>query len=135
MGLRIKFSIRAVLLLIAVIAISLAFQMRVIRRHNEAAQRLLDRGGQFDFTPITLGHWATRSIPRVEQIAFFGPRVNDEAINDIVDVASTFGSKRISLVETLVTPQGVRELKMRLTNADFRVITPGLDSPRVTPRL
>ena len=134
MGLRIKFSIRTVLLLITLVAVFLAFQTRAIRQHNEAAARLRESGGQFDFEPITFKRWITGTIPAIEELKFFGPTVDDDVIDDIVDVASTFGSRRVSLIETLITPQGERELKTRLPKTQFQIVTLGVDSPRVIPR-
>ena len=129
-----KFSIRAVLWLMTIVALFLAFETRAIRQHNEAAARLRDRGGQFEFAPMTLIHWMTRTTPRIEELKFFGPQVDDEAVNDIVQVANRFASKRISLIETLVSPSGERELKMRLPDVQFQIVTLGIGSPMMRMR-
>ena len=133
MGLRIKFSIRAVLLLITVVAILLALQLRAIHWHNEAAERLLQQGGQFDFTPIQVTHWLSGTRPKIDELKFFGPTVSDAAIDDIVDVATTFHADRISLIETLVSAEGELRLRSDLPDVQIRVITMGMDMPMTTP--
>ena len=131
MGLRIKFSIRAVLILVTLVAAWLAFQTRAIRRYNQAAEGLRQRGGQFEFVPITTTHWVTGTTPEIGEIIFLGPIVDDSDISYIVDVASTFKTRHITLVETLVSIEGQHKLKTQLPKVQFRIVTMSFDGLQI----
>ena len=115
-------SLRSLLLLVAAIAIALGLLSYRIRRQQAAVLVLRESGGQLDSPPLDAATWLTGMS--IDSVQFLGPRVGDEAIDEIGTASAVLRVKRITFLETRVTASGVRQLQSELPLAEIQLVTP-----------
>ena len=124
-----RFSVRSVLLLVALACVYLGFISRHVQRQKEAEADLRRLGAQLELSQgkLTAVTWFSGDTTSVREVHFLGPNVGDETIDTIVKAASWLPElERMTFTETRVSGTGTRELKSNLPNLEIKVFMPVL---------
>ncbi len=121
-----RVSIRSVLLFMAVVGVLFGLRTRTIQRQNRAVNILRAFGGQLDSPPATLSAWVTGISRSIDEVYFLGPRMGDEAIEDIIEASLVLDLNRIALTETRISRTGEQKLRTSLPHVAIEIVTPVL---------
>jgi hypothetical protein len=134
-GKLLRWSLRSILLIMAITCLWLGWQAQHARREVRAIAQLRELGGYVQSESVhssRFGSWISgkglSGKARVRGVAFLGPKIRDADIETIVRSASVLAQlESITLMETAITLSGEQELRSRLPNLQINVISPVLE--------
>ena len=124
MGLRVRISLRTVLVLVTLAGLLFALRHRAAERRLHAVELTRNLGGQFKVPLTPIADRIRGTFPPVSEIRFLGPGVGDESVDDIIVAASELRPTRISFMETRLTIDGQSKLRTELPEVTLQFVTP-----------